>query len=972
MTLTPGTPQTVTLFAAAGMFATTTTATFTGKSASLTHSANLSVYVNTAVSSALPSRTRYVRTDASTEYFLWLNTHWVVYDSPTSRFFVTDPQSNQVLVLDSMTEKKVASIAVPGAFGIDETPDNKTVYVGTLIGDVYAIDSATLAITHRYLASQIGPYGYQAFTALVLADGRLALLGAQGGIPSVDGSQSFAIWNPNDNSITIYGGGQLSGVPVLPNCVGNIGGFTRSADRTKVILGSIDSDTTLCEVDESTGQKNYVTAVGTFSTTKITTSPDGKYIALRDFYPASQVALYDAHTLTLAGQFNVSGDVSSASSLLFSADSKTLFMAGGSIVYAYDVASKQQIGWMPNLVVEPTSGGFTVGPATGPSFGAVDSTGLLAGPMEEGFGFVDSSALRTGPVGTSFSNAYLNPATGPASGGTPVQWSAPPTIDAKSKIYFGPNQSPSVTPSKYNITATTPPGGPGVVDVYAFANDGGIQLVPDGFSYGPTILQVTPDTSTAGGGATGIVYGYGFGSANATSVPTDLRVTVGTSPATVIRFNPNAYNLSSPPFLLQSVYYMIPPDLTGSSADVTVTTSSGSATAHGALTYLPTPAQFPLAGSALAQGIYDPLRDVYYFTDANRVQVFSLSQRKWLTPINPAPNGIAQRLWGIALSPDDSKLVVGDIKVGAVYLVDPSNISAPKTFAIAAPVPTGILADPAGIAITDSGIVYMTMFIQGGTGYSGYYKLDTKTGILTVYNVTGPQYSINGISQDVYLKTAISSDNSRVFFNNDGYVFSIDTASDRIFSGSIGPGCCYGDYDLALSKNQTRFEATGYLFDSDLNGESSYALNDREVQDISYVYGAKLSPDGSLLFQPSTNGIDVFDGKLGTLRNRIAVPFALSANYDALVEDGKDNVLVAITGTNGNGVAVLDLTSISEPPPLPYAPALALMQRLPATRHSIPAEDFDTARKTWRYSNQSTTQRRVVPYVTNPNPLQPK
>ena len=157
-----------------------------------------------------------------------------------------------------------------------------------------------------------------------------------------------------------------------------------------------------------------------------------------------------------------------------------------------------------------------------------------------------------------------------------------------------------------------------------------------------------------------------------------------------------------------------------------------------------------------------------------------------------------------------------------------------------------------------------------------------------------------------------------MFFNNDGYVFSLDTATNRISSASTGPGCCYGDYDLALSKNQTRFEATSNLYDSDLNGESFLALNDREVQGISYVYGVKLSPDGSLLFQPSANGIDVFDGRIGTLRNRIALPFSLSTNYDALVENGKDNVLLAITGANGNGIAVVDLTSISELRPLPY------------------------------------------------------
>jgi hypothetical protein len=48
--------------------------------------------------------------------------------------------------------------------------------VGTLIGDVYAIDPVAMTVTQRYMASQIGPIGYLAVSALVLADGLGALL----------------------------------------------------------------------------------------------------------------------------------------------------------------------------------------------------------------------------------------------------------------------------------------------------------------------------------------------------------------------------------------------------------------------------------------------------------------------------------------------------------------------------------------------------------------------------------------------------------------------------------------------------------------------------------------------------------------------------------------------------------------------------------------------------------------------------
>jgi len=922
-TLTAGNLQSVLVSAAESASAGTTTAAFTGTSGPLSGTANLNVTVSQETMSALPSRTRYVRSDAVTEYGYSVNSHWAVYNGATSRFFVTDPFSNQVFVFDSATETKIGSIPVPGAYGIDQTSDGSTLYVGTLIGDVYTIDSGSMTVTQRYMASQIGPYGFQALTSLVLSNGSLALLGEPGGIPSVDGSAGFAVWNPTNNSITIYassyGSGQLSGAPVTEVCgpLENIGGFTLTADRSTVIIGSIDSDSTLCEVNATTGQNSYV-ASGTSFIYKISTSPDGNYVALPS-YPG-QVNLYNAHTFAMVAQFAVSGDTSSASDLVFSADSQTLFVPNQTTIYAYSIAG-QPTGWLPNIVVEPISSGTGVAPDAYPVYEVFDGTGLLAGPLEEGFGFLDTTTINAGPVGSMFTNAYLNPATGPSTGGTQVQWEEPnATSSFTPTIYLGGNTGTSASVSGGTANVTTPPGDPGPVPVYLFAPDGGMQLIPDGFSYGPSVLEVTPNASTAEGGGTGVIYGYGFGSTAATTVPTNLSVAVAGAPVTIVGFQANAYPTTSPPFPLQSLSYTISPGSSGSSAAVSVTSSSGQIVAQNSMTYLPATQQFSLPGSQLAQGIYDPVRDVYYFTDADRIQVFSLTQGQWLSPIAiPAPNGATQRLWGIALSPDATKLAVSDAQADVVYLINPANTSSVQTFS--GPAQSGVTLQPAGVAISDAGIVYFAVAVEGVSGANGFYQLDTSTGALTVLGNEDPGLDSYNGSEDLYFKTQISSDNSHVFFNNDGYVFAIDTATGNISSASVDQDCCYGNYELTLSSAQTQFEASDYLYDINLNAESFLTLNDREALSISYVYGAKLSPDGTLLFQPSTNGIDVFDGRLGILLDRIALPFALSANYDALVEDGLDNKLIAITGANGDGIAVVDLTSLKEPGPLPYAAA---------------------------------------------------
>ncbi|MGA2572053.1 MAG: hypothetical protein ABSF23_16210 [Terracidiphilus sp.] len=930
-------PLQITVAAASSVSTSTENLTVTGVSGSLSHSTTLGLTVNAKVVVPSLSRTRYVRTDMVTEYPFWLNSRWEVFDSNAKRFFISDPSGNQIVVMDATKQAKIASIPVPGAFGIDETPDGSVLYAGTQVGDVYAIDPVAMTVKKRYLAAQIGPYGYETYVVRVLASGDLVLLGGQGGIPSVDGYSGFAIWNPTSNSIQMYGsGGFGQTVTPLPNCVGNIGAFTLTGDRSLIVEGSIDSDGTLCTVNPATGQESQVVPSGQAVLGAITPTPDGSSLLIPVYGEgtgkANTVQVINAKTLTETSSFPVLGDTSSGASMLVSTDSKTLYMYSSGVVYAYNIASGKLVGWTPNLTVEPISGGSVVGALYGPEMQAMDGTGLIAGPMEEGVGFIETSALQTGPVGTMFLNSYVTPATGPVSGGTSVQWDSSSNAASSTPIvaYFGSNRATNLSMgSNGYFNATTPAGSPGPVDIFTFMQDGGEQIVPEAFSYGPTILEATPNASTSEGGGSGILYGYGFGStAYNGSISTGFAITVGGTPATVTGFVGNAYGSGSPPFNLQAVAYTVPPGVAGSSADIEVRTQSGSTTLKGGMSYLPAATKYPLPGAQLAQGIYDSKRNLYYFTDAGEIRVFSRSQGEWQAPITvpTAPAGATHRLWGIALSPHASKLAVSDTGDAMIYLIDPDTPASAQSFAMPAScfaghcsaTANGIVTYPAGIVVSDKGMIYITASPYGVSGDDGFLKLNTSTGTFT-------DYGIDAFGNTQY-RNAISSDNARVFFNNDGQPFSVDTATDTVSYAPISPGCCYGDYDLSLSSNQISLEATGYVYDTNLNAASYLALNDYESLNTTYVYGVKLSPDGSLLFQPSMAGIDVFDGRIGTLRTRISLPYALSQNYDALVSDGTDNVLIAITGATGNGIAVLDLTSLSEPAPLPYTSEAARLR----------------------------------------------
>ena len=870
-----------------------------------------------------PGRTRYARTDATTEYPFWPNQHWIVYNPLTSRFFVTDPSSNKIIVLDGASETAIGTISVPGAYGLDEAPDHRTLYVGTLIGDVYVVDPVTMAVRQRYTASQIGPDGFPVTVPLVLADGRLAILGGMAGIIGVDGVGGFAIWNPTDNSFILYG--RTNTVLGIPLPCGPIFGFSLSVDRRRVIT---DAGNAMCEIDEATGGviDASVPSIGVFALT-----PDGKYIIVPTGTSLATAELYDANTLRDLRTLNFNVQLYTQPTFAMSADSRTLFLVTDSVIYGYDLATSQPTGWAPNIYLPPITGGLAGVPTDSPYLLAQDGTGLFAGPIEEGVGFIDLSTLHDLPVGTLFTNAYLTPGAGAVSGGTQIQESSM-TAPVQGAVYFGANKSPQVSNSGYLTFAASPPGTPGPVTIYNFSSDGGEQVVPDGFSYGPTILQVTPNMSPADGGGTGYIYGYGLGPNNSNSIPSDLHVTVAGTSAQITGFRANGYGVSSPPYPMQSAAYTIPPGVVGP-ADVTVTDSYGSTTARGAFTYLAASQQFPLPGASLAEGVYDPVRDLYYFTDVDKIQVFSRTQGKWLSPISVTPpQGKTERLWGISISPDSSKLVVSDVSAGVIYSLSPASTSSVKTW----PVPQiNFTRTPSGLAVNDKGDVYYAVISAGASGGDQFFRTNILHGGTFDYQLNGP-----GLPRsDMYLRTAVSPDNTHAYLNELGNIFVVD-AADKLTLASVEPNCCYGDYELTVSNDGQRVTASSYFYDPQLNGESYYSFNDREVLNLFELYGAKFNLNGGLLFQPTTLGIDVLDGHLGNLLTRVALPVPLaSSSFDALVADGKDQVLVGITG-QGDGIVVVDLTQISAPPPLPYNVQSPDDSSFSALRRALPASQL--------------------------------
>ena len=837
-------------------------------------------------------RNRYVRTDAqwSGAHLIYNPQRWIFYDSATRRFFVSNTTLGRVEVFDAEKEVQIGEIPVPGAWTGDISPDHKTIYMGTILGNLYEIDPVNLVVTRFIPSTQIGPAGFAAYSARVMADGRVALLGTPGrtffggipfgGIQAIHGFSGLVIWNPADNSVKDNKWGGRS-----------IFDFNLSADRTKIILAEPrNTEAVVTVIDPVTETEKSVIAPGIGNPFTVLVPSDGKSL-LVPF--GVGVTVYDADTLTQMDQFAV-GNGQEGFRFILSPD--------GNILYALGMVgtppSAFAIDWKRHTV-QGRLGNFTITdqienvlPMT------ADSTGLIIGVIGQGVAFLDASVLL--PAAPKFMMSVccypIQPSYGPAVGGTQVQeFGIANGIDLAA-VYFGSRPAMSIWTDEFSWNAVTPPGDPGPVNVMLTGSDGAMAMLPDGFSYGPSIVNLTTNAATAEGAPTGRVYGYGFGSSKygTNDIDSSLKITVGGHEVTNMSYSntPWGAGMISYPFPSQTIQFNIPPGIPGTSADLVISNATGTTTEHAAITYYPQLKRFPLTGSSLAQGIYDRRKDLYYFTDRTTIRVFSRTGEAWLTPVS-IPN--ARQLWSLSLSPDGKLLAVSESEANSIHVLSTDSLTLIRSFPMN-PDPFEMVWSTYALAITNNGVVYFT-----ARGSHPLRKLDTTTGkVSTIYAAIG------GVTP--FEKMIISKDNRQVFFNVAGEVYVLDVVTDKVDTNHAI--FQQGNEEVALSGDETWLAGAGYVMDTRLNPESFITQRKEEIWNENAVHGQKLSRDGSYLFRPLEDGLDILDGRTCVLLSRLALPLKLSPIHDALVADGRDNVLVAITGAQGDGIAVIDLSSL--------------------------------------------------------------
>ena len=830
------------------------------------------------------TRSTFVRTDKSPT--------GMVYDQARKLLFVSIEILNEVVVLSTVDGHHVATIPVGFPAGIDESADGSAVYVvSPYLSGITIVDPNLLQVVgHENVPATVSgkPVGSSFFQVATLSNGNVLLLetGELNGI---------LLWTPTTHDFAVFG--PTAFLPVA-------GLISRSADHTKVLGFAGDGGGMLYDVntDSFTGPNAAITANSAIS-------PNGSQIISVGLQNSATV-FYDANLNPIA---SLQLDAFPISGVAYSLDGNYAYVLtpqndnGGDIATVINTSTFSVVGLIP---------GFTFG-ASLPFSGewittfAGDETGMLFGAAVGGVGFLDMTTPTSlsVPLPQSF---VMQPTLASLTGPTSAQLDGVGfTQNLTFNLFLGaPPASPqslkasSVSVQSTNLASTTIPQGAtaGPANVTLTRSDGFFEVIPDGVTFGPTILRVDADAGSGSGGDTIKIFGYGFDAGSPS-------VTIGGKTASIsLTTGANQGQL----FPIESMTLTTPPGSPGN-ADVVVSTSSGSTTVTGGFQYLNSVQVYPKPG-LLDAVVYDRARQRLYVSnqDHNEVEVFDLTSSTYLAAI-PVGNGPSD----LALTPDGTLLAVLDYLDNAVAVVDPVALQVKATYPVLTAADTNIGCGGTPISISPAEPHRMMVDVACTASEFGglFHLVNLDTGSLTCAGVVG--CAANGTDLTFASNIAAMSstlDGSKVFLasssggGSDVPVGLLDLTANTLQLGFVG-----NFSDSAINADGTIFAANFALSNPQLSRISITAVDpyvDAGSLSLNNVAGEKLNPAGSLLFVPQNSGVDVFDVHTGQLVQHVVLPDPIPTNSNAMALD-ETGTKMFLTSSTGVTVAQLSQAPLS-------------------------------------------------------------
>jgi YVTN family beta-propeller protein len=845
----------------------------TGTSGSTVVNVNLFVSVNnTFPSSGPPSRSTFRRTD--------MDPTSAVYDSTRKQVFVAVPQLNEVLVYSSVDAHKIATIPVPAPNGLDMSADGTKLIVASRTEAFCLIDPAGLQLESCNPVITSSFAVPETLNALTLANGNILFVvgdaEGSGGTGLVGSGSGLLEWNATTGAFSA----------ITPASIAPVVAFARSADHSTVaVAGQSEIGLFSSASDSFVSMTSFPFGYGSLAV-----NPNGSNIAVLS---NGRVQLFDNH-FTLLATYSLSSTFF-PTGLLFSYDGSEIYVLSDS-----DFIVCLNSGTLAPIGLVSAQGYLGFG-------GDTDETGMIFAPEAgmRGIGFFDASAPRA--VGTDApGNFSVSPRQGsPTDPGT-ATISAVGGLTSGSLFYFDGTPASSTPAQILSLSPPTtaqvapPPDSAGAVNVTITNPDGQVSIAPDGFSYGPTVVAMTPNGAPPSGQTSVTLMGYGL------DFPQDeIQVAVGGQPATVtgvfagVQFSPF-------PFPMDTIKFTVPAGTPGL-ADVTVTTPDGSVTATKAFQYLNSVQSFPIAG-ALGQLIYDKPRQRLYTTNyaTNQVDVFDLQSQSYIAAIN-----VGQSPAGLSLTPDGTRLVVANNGASTVTVIDPSTLAVTATIPL--PVPPSISqcgsVQPLWAATTSSNLAIIS--VACSNVIAGNFE------ILNLNTQTFGCGSSSGCSQFVSLfgsaalNVSADAGGTEIFASENDVSGAVPIAVWDVTNDSVAVQSGFGPTgNVAADADGTLFAADNAVFTPD--SLFRYLLQDVDylqagADSITSVPGEKLHDSGSLAYDPQTNAIEIFDVHHGRLVWQVGLPFQMQSVLDEMALDETGSRIFCIAT---NGISILQLSSV--------------------------------------------------------------
>jgi len=821
----------------------TVTVTATRTADGVQESAQLEMNITPPVGTLPPIRTDFIREDGTPAAAVFDAVHNVVYASNT--------QWNRVDVISATTHQILNSIPAPNPTGMDMSLDGSHLIVTSNVQQIVSIDTSSLQVVQRTNVTPIvqGGASYSIPDLIANTSNGTALLG----MTNFSDPPSYYLeqWNPATGSFTALS---------APGVTAWINRLVRTGDGAKALVVDYGTDVNMAVYDATS---NTFTASGQSPVGQVlgvAASPTAHQFAIRG---TSGFAFLDSDlnvlaTPQLGGYFF---------GMIYSADGTKLYVAmellytqcgpNYPVLLTYNTSTYALIGVAPAFSV-PTGNP----PCSPPLYLqgvplAADNSGLVfSNSGQVGTGYTEGLLIDDA---ANFQNV-LNLPVGPPGGGvgpadeaalnTPLATSlGQASFDVLPDIWFGNTRGTNIQFSTGPlVSVTAPPSATaGLVNVTGVLPDGWFFVVPQSFSYGSQILFMGGNEGSTQGGASLALIGYGLMGSNGT--PT---VTIGGHTASVTKaskyvdFNNSGNNAIYPFRDVDEVMVTVPPSSPGA-ANVTLTSSAGTSTLASPFTYLSVSDYS--SSDTLTYVLYDPQRHWVYLAAGDHIDVFEADTAQFLTPIVPPSVSGARQIRGLALTPDNSKLLAANFADISVAIIDPDNPSS----GTAVKIPVNLANSPgvADVVATSTGQV----FVDGVSG--------------TFSGCGGQVWELNLTTLTSTLRTDLAGIGLQVGGNE----FSRSATGNNALLA--GPGC--GTFlwnsttdtftqSLAVVSDSTAASSDGYWYASDYVRLDAQMIQHMQAQvpeffSASLVYtdlpGERLNAAGSVLYTPVPQGYPV-------------------------------------------------------------------------------------------------------------------